>query len=69
MTVQPKCRALFAENAAPVAIQAELRNARAARDRAERDITWLTDLLIERAEQIRAGTWPAPVTTQEGTKS
>ena len=52
-------RGRFAKHAAPEAIQSQLDQAYAAQLTAARDIKWLTELLLARMAQVRAGEWPA----------
>jgi hypothetical protein len=57
----------FATHAGPDSIRDYLRDATQARARLERHTAWLTDLSVERAEQVIAGTWPVvPDETVDG---
>lgn len=51
MTVAPSHRHVFAEHASLEAIRAELDQAYMAERAAQREIRWLTELLISRARQ------------------
>jgi len=53
-------RKLFAEHAAPEAIEAALSRAYAKRREVGNTITWLTRLRADRACQIMLGEWPKP---------
>ena len=57
--IAPEHRDSFAEHAAPEAIEHQLRQAKAARRQAQRDIEWLAELAGRRAAEVVAGTWPS----------
>ena len=56
--IKRQYRDSYARHAAPESIAANLKKAKAAAARANREVEWLTALAAERAEQISAGTWP-----------
>jgi hypothetical protein len=58
-------RERYARSAAPEAILAELKIARAAQARAAELTGWLEVLLARRVRQVTDGTWPPP--REEGT--
>ncbi|WKD36540.1 hypothetical protein [Streptomyces xanthophaeus] len=58
MSQQPKITPLFAECASPEAIEIQLKQARATRDRWARHADRLDQLLVTRRAQKAAGTWP-----------
>ena len=49
---------LYEKHASVENIEARLEDARRAARRAQLEVAWLSELLVDRKAQVKAGTWP-----------